>query len=290
MVRHIPAEERRGLLRSLLSSGRLLTALEAHSGASAAVVDRIESRGREFDALWFGSLTSSALMGRPDIELPDFPDRLALLREVMDASSKPVIYDMDTGGRIDHIPFVLGELEGLGVSCVVMEDKEGFKKNSLLGACDGQKQSSPKDFALKISAALESRRSRDFMVFARIESLVLGGGLDDAIGRARLYLGAGADGVMIHSRSESPNEIKNFCDLYRGERAPLMVVPTTYASVREHELASWGVGIAVYANQLFRSAQLAMEETAMSILENGRALECSSRMLPLDRTLNLFRS
>jgi phosphoenolpyruvate phosphomutase / 2-hydroxyethylphosphonate cytidylyltransferase len=284
-------KDRTDRLTRLLSSKQYITALEAHNGLSSLIVENTKVQNKQFDCIWISSLTESASRGKPDIELPDFSSRLNTLQDILDVSTKPIIYDLDTGGLIEHLPFAVKKLEKLGVSAVIMEDKEGLKQNSLFGNEVKQNQCDPNFFAQKIKTAIDSRINKNFMIIARIESLILDKGIDDAINRAKIYLDAGADGVMIHSRQKDGNEIQKFCDIYNSlaNKKPLVVVPSTYNSIKESELASWGINIIIYANQLLRAAYPAMIDTAKSILENERSLECDTQLLPIKDIINLIK-
>jgi phosphoenolpyruvate mutase len=287
----VPPRERTDRLQRILSTKDYATAMEAHNGLSAMIVENAKENGRQFDCIWISSLTESAARGKPDIELPDFSGRLNVLQDVMDASTKPVIYDLDTGGLVEHMPFSIKKLERMGVSAVIIEDKEGLKQNSLFGNEVKQSQCDPDFFAKKIKAAIDCRISKNFMVIARIESLILDRGMEDALRRARVYLDAGADGIMIHSRKQDGAEIREFCSAYSSfpDRKPLVVVPSTYNAVSEVELSSWGANLVIYANQLLRAAYPSMLETARSILRNGRSLECDNSLLPIKDIINLVK-
>jgi phosphoenolpyruvate phosphomutase len=227
--------------------------------------------------------------GKPDIEAVDLADRLKTLNDILEVTTKPVIFDGDTGGRPEHFVFAVRTLERLGVSAVIIEDKEGLKRNSLFGAEVSQTSADPRDFAAKIALGRQARVTDAFMVIARIESLNLGLGTADALERAEVYLGAGADGVLIHCRDRTPERVLDFCRRFRaaGHTAPLAAVPSAYPGVREAELAAVGVNLVIYANQLLRSAYPAMRRTAEAILRHGRALEAEEGCLGLDEIIRL---
>ncbi len=272
-------EMRMRQLNRLLDAKPLVRALEAHSGLSGLIVERARAMApdgpREFDAMWLSSLTNSAIKGKPDIEWVDLTSRLAELNDILEVTTKPIIYDGDTGGPAEHFALMTRTLERLGVSAVAIEDKIGLKRNSLLGSEAGQLQDSPESFCHKIQMGKQARVTGEFMIFARIESLILGKGQADALRRAAAYAEAGADGVLIHSRAADPDEVLAFCAEYRrqGLAAPLIAVPTTYCQIRESQLQEAGVRIAIYANHLLRAAFPAMRRAAESILRHGRALE-----------------
>ena len=244
----------------------------------------------QFDAMWISSLCDSTAKGKPDIELVDMSSRIRTIDDVMDVTTKPIILDADTGGLIEHFVYHVHTLERMGVSAVIMEDKIGLKKNSLFGTDVKQTQDTIEHFSAKIAAGKAAQRTDDFMIIARIESLILKQGMDDALKRARAYVAAGADGIMIHSKEKSPDEILAFCDAFRSEDkdTPLVVVPSTYNSITEKELVEHGINIVIYANQLTRSAFPAMEHAARSILVHHRAQEIDSELMPIKQIISLI--
>ena len=281
-------------LRRLINAKPLVRFLDLHNALSGLIIEhtKLEMDGisREFDGMWASSLTDSTAKGKPDIEAVDVSSRMATLGEVLEVTTKPIIYDADTGGQTEHFKFTVRTLERLGVSAVIIEDKTGLKKNSLFGNDVPQTQDSIKNFCHKISSAKDIQVTDDFMIIARIESLILDAGMDDALKRAKAYLSAGADGIMIHSRRKDPTEIFEFCRRYNelGEKKPLVVVPSSFNSVTEDELKKAGVNVVIYANHLLRSAFPAMQETALSILKYSRSLESDERMLSIEEILNLI--
>ena len=281
-------------LRRLLNAKQLLRFLDIHNALSGLIIEntKVETPEgiREFDGMWGSSLTDSTAKGKPDIEAVDVSARMNTLNEVLEVTTKPIIYDADTGGQLEHFEFTVRTLERLGVSAAIIEDKTGLKKNSLFGTEVPQTQDSIENFSAKIRAGKKAQTTDDFMIIARIESLILGQGMDDAITRAQAYLKAGADGIMIHSRKKDPAEIFEFCDLYSKleNRKPLVVVPSSYNTVTEAELQAKGANIVIYANQLLRSAYPAMLETAQSILTHQRSKECDDKMLPIKDILELI--
>lgn len=281
-------------LRRLLKAKPLVRFLDLHNALSGLIIEhtKVEVDGvtREFDGMWGSSLTDSTAKGKPDIEAVDVSSRMSTLSEVLEVTTKPIIYDADTGGQTEHFKFTVRTLERLGVSAVIIEDKTGLKKNSLFGNEVPQTQDSIENFCDKISAAKKVQVTDDFMVIARIESLILEAGMDDAIVRARAYLQAGADGIMIHSRRRDPAEILEFCRQYARivNRKTLVVVPSSYNSITEDELEAAGANVVIYANHLLRSAFPAMQSTAQSILKHSRSLECDESMLTIKEILNLI--
>ena len=287
-------EIRRASLRRLLNAKPLLRFLDIHNALSGLIVENIsyntDSGAVQFDGMWGSSLTDSTAKGKPDIEAVDVTSRMTTLNEVLEVTTKPIIYDGDTGGKTEHFVFTVKTLERLGVSAIVIEDKTGLKKNSLLGNDVLQSQDTIENFCTKISAGKFAQATEDFMIFARIESLILGKGLADACKRAKAYIDAGADGIMIHSRQKEPDEIFSFLEFYNSlpNKRPLIVVPSSYNSVSETELMNRGASIVIYANHLLRSAYPAMCNTAKSILKHGRSLECDSQLLSIKEILELI--
>lgn len=285
---------RRASLYRMLQAKPLLRFLDIHNALSGLVVEKIgidTEKGRlEFDGMWASSLTDSTSKGKPDIEAVDTSSRMNTLNEVLEVTTKPVIYDGDTGGKTEHFEFTVRTLERLGVSAVIIEDKTGLKRNSLYGTDAGQRLDSIEAFSEKISRGKQAQTTEDFMIIARLESLILGFGVDDAIERASAFLDAGADGIMIHSKSEKTDEVFEFCEKYKQlpSRKSLIVVPTTYNHVTEEELVDRGVNVVIYANHLLRSAYPAMVRTATSILQHGRSLECDSELMPISEVLSLI--
>ena len=287
-------EFRRKRLRQLIAMRPIVKTLEVHSGLTGLIAEKtvVESDGKldQFDAMWISSLCDSTAKGKPDIELVDMSSRIRTIDDVMDVTTKPIILDGDTGGLVEHFVYNVRTLERMGVSAVIIEDKTGLKKNSLFGTEVEQTQDSIENFCEKINAGKQALRTEEFMIIARIESLILERGMEDALKRAFAYVGAGADGIMIHSRKKSPDEILEFCRLFREKDAktPIVVVPTSFNSITEEELAAAGVNIVIYANQLTRSAFPAMQSTAVEILKNHRALEVDSRLMPFKDIIRLI--
>lgn len=286
---------RRRALRRLLNAKPIVRFLDIHNGLSGLIVENArfkdgEGRSQEFDGMWGSSLTDSTAKGKPDIEAVDVSSRMTTLNEVLEVTTKPIIYDGDTGGKIEHFTFTVRTLERLGVSAVIIEDKTGLKKNSLLGTDVEQTQDSIDNFSLKIREGKRVQVSDDFMIIARIESLILNRGVDDAVARAEAYLAAGADGIMIHSRDKSPAEVFEFCRRYQElpNRKALVAVPTSYNQVTESELAKIGVNIVIYANHLLRAAYPAMLRTAQSILEHQSSAKIDSELMPIKQVLELI--
>ncbi len=287
-------EYRRKRLRRLLSLCPIVKTLEVHSGLTGLIAEKtIVERGGEldqFDAMWVSSLCDSTAKGKPDIELVDMTSRFRTIDDIMEVTTKPIIFDGDTGGLIEHFVYTVRTLERMGVSAIIIEDKTGLKRNSLFGTEVSQTQDTIEHFCEKIAAGKRTQLTDAFMIIARIESLILEQGMEDALARARAYVGAGADGIMIHSRRKDPAEILTFCDLFRQEdrKTPIVVVPTSFNSVTEEELMAHGVNIVIYANQLTRSAFPAMQQTAVDILKNHRAREVDERLMPISEILTLI--
>ena len=281
-------------LRKLLEVKPLVRIMEAHNGLTGLIVEKlkvsINETVKQFDGMWVSSLCDSTVKGKPDIELVDFTSRLNTINDILEVTTKPIILDGDTGGQVEHFVYFVKSLERLGISAVIIEDKIGLKKNSLFGTDVLQQQDSIENFSLKISRGKQAQVTDDFMVIARIESLILNAGLKDALRRAHAYIEAGADGIMIHSKKSQPVEIMQFCEEYQkfNNKVALVAVPTTYNMVRESELAEAGFNIVIYANHLLRSAYPAMLNTAKSILENERTYECEQGCMSINEILTLI--
>ncbi len=281
-------------LRRMLAAKPLVRALEAHNGLTGLIVENtvVDRSGvsQEFDAVWVSSLTDSTAKGRPDIEYVSLTSRLATIEDILEVTTKPIIFDGDTGGVTEHFVFTVKTLERLGVSAIIIEDKVGLKRNSLFGTDAEQMQDDKNAFAHKVSAGKSAQVTDDFMIIARIESLILKQGVYDALARAQAYIEAGADGIMIHSKEKDPQELFEFSAEYARfqRRVPLVVVPTTFNQVREAELMDAGVRLVIYANHLLRSAYPAMVKTAKCILEHTRALEAEDYCMSIGEILTLI--
>lgn len=281
-------------LKRLIAAKKIVRICESHSGLTGLIIENssVEVNGikREFDGMWSSSLTDSTSKGKPDIEAVDLTTRLHDLNDALECTTKPVIFDGDTGGRIEHFVFTVRTLERLGISAIIIEDKVGLKKNSLFGTEAIQTQDTIEGFCDKIKAGKRAQITNDFMIIARIESFIAGKGIDDAMERALAYIEAGADGIMIHSKDKSGEDVKNFCLSLRkiNESIPIVVVPTTYNHITEDELADWGVNIVIYANHMLRSAYPAMLNTAKSILLHGRSYEANDLCMSVKEILELI--
>ncbi len=287
-------ETRRSRLRRLMAYKPCLSVCEAHNGITGLIVEKTavetDKGRRQFDAMWVSSLCDSTAKGKPDIELVDMTSRLKTLEEIMEVTTKPIILDGDTGGQIEHFVYNVQTLERMGIAAIIIEDKKGLKKNSLFGTGVGQMQDSIEGFCAKIAAGKNAQKTKDFMIVARCESLILEQGLEDALTRCHAYVKAGADGIMIHSKSKTPDEVYAFCDAFRqvDAKTPIIVVPTTYNGETEEQLAAHGVNVVIHANHLIRSAFPAMQATARSILENGRSREADQLCMSIKEILTLL--
>lgn len=282
---------RRSRLRRLIDSKEVVRIMETHNALSGLIVENIKANnGIEYDGMWSSSLTDSTSKGKPDIEAVDVTARINTVNEIFEVTTKPMIYDADTGGIAEHFAFTVRTLERTGVSAVIIEDKTGLKKNSLFGTEVEQTQDSIENFCAKIKTGKKAQITDDFMIIARIESLILDKGMDDAITRAKAYIEAGADGIMIHSRQKSPNEILEFCKILRdyNENIPIVVVPTSFNQITAKELSQAGVNIVIYANHMLRAAYPGMKNVAKSILENDRSLEAEEKLLSIKEILDLI--
>ena len=288
-------EYRRKRLRQLIEMVPVVKVMEAHSGLTGLIVEKTVIEGDkgkldQFDAMWISSLCDSTAKGKPDIELVDMTSRFRTIEDITEVTTKPIIFDGDTGGLTEHFVYTVRSLERLGVSAVIIEDKKGLKKNSLFGTEVKQTQATIEEFSEKIAAGKKAQLTDDFMIIARIESLILEQGMEDALERARAFVKAGADGIMIHSRKKDPAEILEFCDKFRTEdqTTPIVVVPSSFNVITEAELAEHGVNIVIYANQLTRAAFPAMQQTAKDILKYHRAKEVDDRLMPIKQIITLI--
>ena len=281
-------------LRRLIQAKQIVRIIESHSALTGLIIENvtIESNGikKEFDGMWSSSLTDSTVKGKPDTESVDITTRLHELNDTLECTTKPIIYDGDTGGKIEHFPFTVRTLERLGISAVIIEDKTGLKKNSLFGTSVQQTQDDIESFCEKIKVGKGAQITDDFMIFARIESLILGKTVKDALERAFAYIEAGADGIMIHSKDKTGDDIKEFCNNFRlkDKNSPIVVVPTTFNHITEEEFAEMGVNIVIYANHMLRASYPAMVDVAKSILTNSRSLECNDKCMPIKDILELI--
>ena len=285
---------RRGRLRKLINMKGLVTAMEAHSGITGLIVENTkvlqEGKTYQFDAMWVSSLCDSTAKGKPDIELVDMTSRFRTIDDIMEVTTKPIIFDGDTGGLTEHFVYTVRSLERMGVSMVIIEDKTGLKKNSLFGTEVQQTQASIPDFCEKIRAGKKVQKTREFMICARIESLILEQGMDDALERAFAFSDAGADAIMIHSRKKDPTEIFEFVEKFREKNTttPIVVVPTSFNTVTEQEFKERGVNVVIYANQLTRTGFPAMQDAARTILEHHRAKECDDKCMSIKEIITLI--
>lgn len=285
---------RRGRLRRVLETKGLVTAMEAHDGLTGLIVENTvvhqDGGAHQFDAMWISSLCDSTAKGKPDIELVDMTSRFRTIEDITEVTTKPIIFDGDTGGKTEHFVYTVRSLERLGVSMVIIEDKTGLKKNSLFGTEVVQTQDSIENFCDKIRAGKKAQRTREFMICARIESLILEQGMEDALTRAFAFVEAGADAIMIHSRKKDPSEIQEFIEKFRAKdgTTPIVLVPTSFNSVTEEEWKERGANIIIYANQLMRAEVPAMQKAAQMILENHRAQECDAMLMPFKDIIRMI--
>ena len=284
LAKKITTDERRASLRSKINKKDTLRFLDIHNALSSLIIENTgivkDGKEIEFDGMWASSLTDSTAKGKPDIEAVDTSSRINTLNDVMEVTTKPIIYDGDTGGKVEHFRYTVQNLERIGVSAVVIEDKKGLKRNSLFGTDVPQEQEEVEIFSEKIKMGNLSKKTDEFMIIARIESLILNKGLKDALHRAEKYCEAGANGILIHSKEENPADIINFAKSFKNNYdIPLVVVPTTYNQIKVEELSSLGVDIVIFANHLLRSAYPAMLNTAKQILKNGRSHEIEKDLM-----------
>ena len=283
-------------LKRLMNSKNIVRILESHNSLTGLIIENLKVTKKnynyEFDGMWSSSLTDSATKGKPDNSSVDFSSRLSSLNEVMEVTKKLLVFDADNGGQLEHLPFLVRSLERCGASAVIIEDKIGLKKNSLFKNQTGTKQDKPEIFAKKIKQICKSRKNPHFMVIARIESFIVGKGLNDALRRAEIYSKAGADAILIHSKEKTPKEIFSFAKEFKKSKnfIPLVSVPSTYSKVYEKDLIRNGFKLVIYANQLLRAAYPAMQFAAKKILENSRAFEIEKKIIPIKEIINLIKN
>jgi phosphoenolpyruvate mutase len=289
-------ESRVSRLKRLITNRDMTRILESHNSLTGLIIEnvKLEKRNKiiEFDGMWSSSLTDSATKGLPDNSSLSFSSRISTLQDILDVTTKPVVFDADNGGLIEHLPFLIRSLERSGISAIIMEDKVGLKKNSLFNNQAGAKQDNINSFAKKIKKICNIRKSQDFMVIARIESFILGKGLNDALKRAEMYSKSGADAILIHSKEKTPKEIFSFAKAFKKSKyfIPLVSVPSTYSTVYEKELIKNGFKLVIYANQLLRAAYPAMVDTAKTILKNSRAFEADKKIIPIKEIIGLIKN
>ena len=295
LINHLTPTSRVSILKRLIDSKKIVRILESHSPLSGLIAENMKlQRGNvteQFDGMWSSSLTDSSLKGKPDNQSIDFSSRFNGLGDLFDVTTKPLIFDADNGGRLEHLPFTVRTLERLGVSAIMIEDKIGLKKNSLFKDQSGAKQDSIKDFCKKIDLIKKTRNSKDFLIGARIESFILGKGLQDCLKRAKAYSAAGADLILIHSKENTPKEIFSFSKIFRKTRyfRPLVSVPSTYSRTTESMLIKNGFKIVIYANQMLRASYPAMENVAKTILKNQRSFELEKKISSVNEVINLIK-
>ena len=295
LINHLTPTSRVSILKRLIDSKKIVRILESHSPLSGIIAENIKfqrgNKTEQFDGMWSSSLTDSSLKGKPDNQSLDFSSRFNGLGDLFDVTTKPLIFDADNGGRLEHLPFTVRTLERLGVSAIMIEDKIGLKKNSLFKDQSGAKQDSIKDFCKKIDLIKKTRNSKDFLIGARIESFILGKGLQDGLKRAKAYSAAGADLILIHSKENTPKEIFSFSKIFRKTRyfRPLVSVPSTYSRTTESMLIKNGFKIVIYANQMLRASYPAMENVAKTILKNQRSFELEKKISSVKEVINLIK-
>ena len=295
LINHLTPTSRVSILKRLIDNKKIVRILESHSPLSGLIAENVKfqrgNKTEQFDGMWSSSLTDSSLKGKPDNQSLDFSSRFNGLGDLFDVTTKPLIFDADNGGRLEHLPFTVRTLERLGVSAIMIEDKIGLKKNSLFRDQSGAKQDSIKDFCKKIDLIKETRNSKDFLIGARIESFILGKGLQDGLKRAKAYSAAGADLILIHSKENTPKEIFSFSKVFRKTRyfKPLVSVPSTYSRTTESMLIKNGFKIVIYANQMLRASYPAMENVAKTILKNQRSFELEKKISSVKEVINLIK-
>lgn len=295
LIKHLTPTSRVSILKRLLDNKKIVRILESHSPLSGLIAENIKFKKRkkieQFDGMWSSSLTDSSVKGKPDNQSLDFSSRFSGIGDILDVTTRPIIFDADNGGRLEHLPFSIRTLERLGVSAIMIEDKIGLKKNSLFPDQSGVKQDTIKNFCKKIQLIKETRNSDDFLIGARIESFILGKGLNDALNRAKAYSKAGADIILIHSKEKNPKEIFSFSKIFKKTKfyKPLVSVPSTYSKTTESMLIKNGFKIVIYANHMLRAAYPAMERAAKSILKNQRSFELENKISSVKDIINLIK-
>ena len=295
LINQLTPTSRVSILRRMLDNKNLVRVLEAHSPLSGLIIENTKIEAgktiKQFDAMWSSSLTDSSVKGKPDNQALDFSSRFSGLGDLLDVTTKPLIFDADNGGRLEHLPFTIHSLERLGVSAIMIEDKIGLKKNSLFKDQSGTKQDTIKDFCKKIELIKKVRNSKDFLIGARIESFILGKGLDDGLKRAKTYSQAGADLILIHSKENTPKEIFSFAKIFNNSRwsKPLVSVPSTYSKTTESQLINHGFKIVIYANHMLRAAYPSMQNVAKIILKNQRSFELENKISSVSEVINLIK-
>lgn len=288
-------DKRKSKLKRILEAKEVVRVLESHSALVGLIIENLKvvknQKYLEFDAMWSSSLTDSALRGKPDNQSVDYSSRILGLNEILDVTTKPIIFDADNGGRLEHLPYMIKSLERIGVSAVIIEDKIGLKKNSLFENQSGALQDTVKGFCQKISKAKETKISDDFMIIARIESFILGNGLGDALKRAEAYSKSGADAILIHSKENNPSQIFSFAKKFRKSKyfKPLVAVPSSYSKTYEKDLIKNGFRIIIYANHMMRASYPAMVEVAKSILRNKRSYDSEKKISSIKEVINLIK-
>ena len=292
----LTTQNRVSRLKRLIYSKDIVRILESHNSLTGLIIEKTKimknKKHFEFDGMWSSSLTDSATKGLPDNSSLSFSARISSLQDLMDVTTKPLVFDADNGGQIEHLSYLIRSLERSGVSAIIMEDKVGLKKNSLFKNQKNTKQDKPKLFAKKITKICNTRQSQDFMVIARIESFIVGKGLNDALKRAEIYSKAGADAILIHSKEKTPREIFSFAKEFKKSKyfIPLVSVPSTYSKVYEKDLIKNGFKLVIYANQLLRAAYPAMQKTTETILKNRRAFEADKNIIPIKEIISLIKN
>lgn len=295
LINYLTPPSRTSILNRLIQSKRIVRVIESHSPLSGLIIENLKFENKkkieQFDAMWSSSLTDSSIKGKPDNQSLDFSSRFNGLGDLMDVTTKPLIFDADNGGRLEHIPFTVRTLERLGVSAIMMEDKIGLKKNSLFSDQSGATQDSIKSFCKKIDLIKKTRNSKDFLIGARIESFILGKGLNDGLKRAKAYSEAGADLILIHSKAKTSKEIFSFAKIFKKTKQykPLVSVPSTYSKTSEKDLIKNGFKIVIYANHMLRAAYPAMKNAAETILKNQRSFELEKKISSVKDVINLIK-
>ena len=287
-------ENRKSKLKRLIDAKKIVRIIESHNAFTGLIAENLKliknQKFLEFDGMWSSSLTDSAIRGKPDNQAVDYSTRILGLNEILDVTTKPIIFDADNGGKIEHISYLIRTLERVGISAVVIEDKVGLKRNSLFKNQVDVKQDSIENFCKKLKKAKETKISDDLFIIARIESFILGKDLKDAMRRAEAYSQAGADAILIHSKEKYPNQIFSFSKNFSKSKffKPLIAVPSTYSRTYEHELINNGFKVVIYANHFLRAIHPAILNVAKMILKNQRSFEAEKKISSINEVINLI--
>jgi phosphoenolpyruvate phosphomutase len=279
--RHEAPRSRCAALRRMLLSDRLEFLMEAHNGLSARIV-----REAGFNGIWASGLSISAQFGVRDNNEASWTQVVDMLEFMADASNLPILLDGDTGyGNFNNVRRLVRKLEQRGIAGVCIEDKQFPKTNSFLNG-ERQPLADIDEFCGKIAAGKSAQLDPDFSIVARVEALIAGWGMEEALRRADAYRRAGADAILIHSKLSKPDEILAFAREWAG-RAPLVIVPTRYYSTPTDVFRKAGISVVIWANHVLRSATAAMQSTAREIFESETLVNVEDRIASVEEIFRL---